>query len=93
MGWAAFLVKRMKVVVSSLIVRNRRYGDPRGVTSTSHDVSSDPLPSTTMSGFKGRMTELSPSSPIDEQPVIGIIGMGKMGHMYAKHLSAGGWKK
>ncbi|KAG8952238.1 prephenate dehydrogenase (NADP(+)) [Tulasnella sp. 424] len=43
--------------------------------------------------FKDGMTDLSPSSPIDEQPVIGIIGMGAMGRMYAKYLSTGGWKK
>ncbi|TFK52110.1 Prephenate dehydrogenase [Heliocybe sulcata] len=34
-----------------------------------------------------------PESPVDEQPTIGLIGMGAMGRMYAKYLSDGGWKK
>ncbi len=36
---------------------------------------------------------VTPASPIDEQPTIGLIGMGEMGKMYARHLSAAGWKK
>ncbi|KAG8813766.1 prephenate dehydrogenase (NADP(+)), partial [Serendipita sp. 399] len=35
----------------------------------------------------------TPDSPVEEQPVIGLIGMGEMGRMYAKHLSNAGWKK
>lgn len=31
--------------------------------------------------------------PIDQQPTIGIIGMGLMGSMYTNRLSAAGWKK
>jgi hypothetical protein len=37
--------------------------------------------------------DVSPDSPIDEQPTIGLIGMGTMGAMYAKYLSEAGWKK
>lgn len=37
--------------------------------------------------------DATPSAPIDDQPVIGIIGMGEMGKMYAKTLSAAGWAK
>lgn len=37
--------------------------------------------------------DVSPESPIEEQPVIGLIGMGAMGTMYAKYLSEAGWKK
>jgi len=36
---------------------------------------------------------LSPESPADRQPVIGLIGMGAMGKMYAKYLSASGWAR
>ncbi|KAL4066099.1 hypothetical protein V8B97DRAFT_1933931 [Scleroderma yunnanense] len=36
---------------------------------------------------------VSPSDPIEQQPTIGLIGMGAMGSMYAKHLSDAGWKK
>ncbi|KAJ6624502.1 hypothetical protein B0H10DRAFT_2006213 [Mycena sp. CBHHK59/15] len=36
---------------------------------------------------------ISPDSPIEEQPTIGLIGMGAMGRMYAKYLSKAGWKK
>lgn len=36
---------------------------------------------------------ITPDSPEDEQPVIGIIGMGEMGTMYAQRLSSAGWKK
>lgn len=37
--------------------------------------------------------DVSPNHPIDQQPTIGLIGMGAMGTMYAKHLSDAGWKK
>lgn len=37
--------------------------------------------------------DVTPDSPLAEQPTIGLIGMGAMGKMYAKHLSAAGWKK
>lgn len=36
---------------------------------------------------------VSPDDSIDRQPVLGLIGMGEMGKMYAKHLSNAGWKK
>ncbi|KAK7038009.1 Prephenate dehydrogenase [Favolaschia claudopus] len=39
------------------------------------------------------MNDVSPQSPLEEQPIIGLIGMGAMGHMYAKHFSKAGWKK
>lgn len=35
----------------------------------------------------------TPESPPEEQPVIGLIGMGEMGRMYARHLSHAGWKR
>jgi len=37
--------------------------------------------------------DVTPQSPIEEQPVIGLIGMGAMGTMYAKQLADAGWKK
>ncbi|KAF9457130.1 hypothetical protein BDZ94DRAFT_1176255 [Collybia nuda] len=37
--------------------------------------------------------QVSASSPLDEQPTIGLIGMGSMGRMYAKYLSNAGWGK
>ncbi|KAJ7112434.1 hypothetical protein C8R43DRAFT_1091499 [Mycena crocata] len=37
--------------------------------------------------------DISPTSPVEEQPTIGLIGMGAMGRMYAKYLSKAGWKK
>ena len=37
--------------------------------------------------------DVTPHDPIEEQPAIGLIGMGGMGTMYAKHLSAAGWQK
>jgi prephenate dehydrogenase (NADP+) len=37
--------------------------------------------------------DITPDAPYDEQPVIGLIGMGGMGKMYAKHLSNAGWKR
>lgn len=36
---------------------------------------------------------LLPSDPVEKQPCIGLIGMGDMGGMYAKHFSKAGWKK
>lgn len=36
---------------------------------------------------------VNPSSPVEEQPTIGLIGMGSMGKMYANYLSGAGWKK
>lgn len=36
---------------------------------------------------------ISPSSQIDAQPTIGLIGMGAMGKMYARVLSEAGWGK
>ncbi|KZP14550.1 Prephenate dehydrogenase [Athelia psychrophila] len=38
-------------------------------------------------------SDVSPASPIAEQPTIGLIGMGSMGRMYAKCFSEAGWKK
>lgn len=35
----------------------------------------------------------TPDSPVQDQPVIGIIGMGEMGKMYARILSSAGWAK
>ncbi|KAG8989006.1 prephenate dehydrogenase (NADP(+)) [Tulasnella sp. JGI-2019a] len=40
-----------------------------------------------------RWKDVSPDSPEQQQPVIGIIGMGDMGRMYARRLSAAGWMK
>lgn len=37
--------------------------------------------------------DVSPDAPLEEQPAIGLIGMGAMGSMYAKYLAAAGWKK
>ena len=37
--------------------------------------------------------DVDPNTPIEHQPAIGLIGMGAMGTMYAKYLSAAGWKK
>jgi hypothetical protein len=37
--------------------------------------------------------DVSPNHPLEQQPTIGLIGMGAMGTMYAKHLSDAGWKK
>ena len=33
------------------------------------------------------------SSPLNDQPTIGLIGMGAMGKMYANRLSDAGWRK
>ncbi|KAK7693891.1 prephenate dehydrogenase (NADP(+)) [Cerrena zonata] len=38
-------------------------------------------------------SNVTPNDPIADQPAIGLIGMGGMGNMYAKYLSAAGWKK
>ncbi|KAJ7709536.1 prephenate dehydrogenase [Mycena rosella] len=37
--------------------------------------------------------DISPATPVEDQPTIGLIGMGAMGRMYAKYLSKAGWKK
>ncbi|KAI0039117.1 prephenate dehydrogenase [Auriscalpium vulgare] len=37
--------------------------------------------------------DVTPDAPVDEQPTIGLIGMGAMGKLYARNLSAAGWKK
>lgn len=37
--------------------------------------------------------DVTPDVPVEDQPAIGLIGMGAMGNMYAKYLSAAGWKK
>ncbi|KAJ3552036.1 hypothetical protein NM688_g4367 [Phlebia brevispora] len=37
--------------------------------------------------------DITPDAPVEEQPAIGLIGMGAMGNMYAKCLSQAGWKK
>ncbi|KAF8142155.1 hypothetical protein EV363DRAFT_1249364 [Boletus edulis] len=37
--------------------------------------------------------DVTPSHPLDQQPTIGLIGMGAMGTMYAKHLADAGWQK
>ncbi|KAL5512866.1 TYR1 [Sanghuangporus vaninii] len=43
--------------------------------------------------FNGIAVDITPDAPEDEQPAIGLIGMGEMGRMYARHLSLAGWKK
>ena len=43
--------------------------------------------------INGIRVDVTPDAPEDEQPVIGLIGMGEMGRMYAHHLSRAGWKK
>ncbi|KAH9049198.1 prephenate dehydrogenase [Lactarius deliciosus] len=37
--------------------------------------------------------DVTPNAPTEQQPTIGLIGMGAMGKMYAKYLSTAGWKK
>ena len=37
--------------------------------------------------------DVTPDAPVEGQPAIGFIGMGAMGNLYAKQLSAAGWKK
>ena len=41
----------------------------------------------------GIRSDVSPDAPAEEQPVIGLIGMGEMGRMYATQLSRAGWMK
>ena len=41
----------------------------------------------------GILVDVTPNDPKEEQPVIGLIGMGAMGKMYAEHLSRAGWKR
>lgn len=36
---------------------------------------------------------VTPQSPVEEQPIIGLIGMGAMGTMYAEQLADAGWQK
>ncbi|KAH8108831.1 hypothetical protein DFH11DRAFT_1691307 [Phellopilus nigrolimitatus] len=43
--------------------------------------------------INGINVDVTPDAPADEQPAIGLIGMGEMGRMYAAHLSRAGWKK
>lgn len=38
-------------------------------------------------------SNVSPESPVEKQPVIGLIGMGAMGRMYAKVLAEAGWQR
>ncbi|KAF9494044.1 NAD(P)-binding protein [Pleurotus eryngii] len=38
-------------------------------------------------------SDVSPESPVEKQPVIGLIGMGAMGRMYAKVLAEAGWQR
>jgi len=37
--------------------------------------------------------DVTTDASIEDQPTIGLIGMGEMGRMYARRLSAAGWKK
>ncbi|PIL24357.1 hypothetical protein GSI_14110 [Ganoderma sinense ZZ0214-1] len=37
--------------------------------------------------------DVTPDSPLEEQPCIGLIGMGAMGNLYARCFSEAGWKK
>ena len=41
----------------------------------------------------GIADDVTPQSPVEKQPVIGLIGMGAMGTMYAQQLADAGWKK
>lgn len=43
--------------------------------------------------INGIKVDVAPEAPTDEQPAIGLIGMGEMGRMYANQLSRAGWKK
>ncbi|KAI0807841.1 Prephenate dehydrogenase [Fomes fomentarius] len=36
---------------------------------------------------------VTPEMPVEEQPAIGLIGMGAMGSLYARSFSEAGWKK
>ncbi|KAI8989839.1 Prephenate dehydrogenase [Trametes punicea] len=38
-------------------------------------------------------SDVTPESPAEDHPAIGLIGMGAMGSMYASLLSKAGWKK
>ena len=63
--------------------------------------STEPPHSPSKSQWRGRHSSciemlcpnVTPEAPIEEQPTIGLIGMGAMGKMYAKCLSEGGWQK
>jgi hypothetical protein len=48
---------------------------------------------TTATAMASFPPDVSPASPVEVQPTIGLIGMGAMGRMYAKYLSQAGWKK
>lgn len=37
--------------------------------------------------------DVTPRSPYEKQPAIGLVGMGLMGRMYARYLSEAGWQK
>lgn len=37
--------------------------------------------------------DVTPNTAIEEQPTIGLIGMGAMGRLYADQFVAVGWKK
>ncbi|RPD80483.1 Prephenate dehydrogenase [Lentinus tigrinus ALCF2SS1-7] len=41
----------------------------------------------------GIRPDVTPDSPFEEQPSIGLIGMGAMGSLYARCFSEAGWKK
>ncbi|OBZ65706.1 putative prephenate dehydrogenase [NADP(+)] [Grifola frondosa] len=41
----------------------------------------------------GVRPDVTPKSPPEEHPAIGLIGMGAMGTMYAKYLADAGWEK
>ena len=47
----------------------------------------------TIRSAKMLRSDITPDAPLDEQPTIGLIGMGEMGRMYAKRLSQAGWGK
>jgi 6-phosphogluconate dehydrogenase (decarboxylating) len=62
----------------------------RSVPEISRSRYARPHSSSTVSNFP---LDVSPASPAEAQPTIGLIGMGAMGRMYAKYLSQAGWKK
>lgn len=41
----------------------------------------------------GIADDVTPQSPVEKQPIIGLIGMGAMGTMYAQQFVDAGWKK
>lgn len=41
----------------------------------------------------GITDDVTPQSPVEKQPIIGLIGMGAMGTMYAQQFVDAGWKK